>query len=198
MPLDLPDRSPDADGRRQRGGFAYFGTFDVNVDEGYVVHQVVGSPMAPQWVGRGTRALLRVLRQPPQLVAEERPGSHHGHADLAPSGIAGPNTTGAHRGQTRMCRPLDRADRVAVRVVRAVRDPSRTQLAAVARTDDDGGRSRRPGTARDMEHDGERGLADHDSGPGLVVPHRVGRYRVRDIGRGGRRLCPAAGRVVPA
>ena len=53
MPLDLPNRSPDADGRRQRGGFAYFGTFDVNVDEGYVVHQVVGSPMAPQWVGRG-------------------------------------------------------------------------------------------------------------------------------------------------
>ena len=53
MPRDLPDRSPDADGRRQRGGFAYFGTFDVNVNQGYVVHQVVGSPMAPQWVGQG-------------------------------------------------------------------------------------------------------------------------------------------------
>lgn len=52
MPLDLPDRPAEANGRRQREGFAYFGSFDVNVDEGYVVHRVVGSPMAPQWVGQ--------------------------------------------------------------------------------------------------------------------------------------------------
>lgn len=49
MPRDLPE---DEDGWSGRRGFAYFGTFEVHPEEGYVVHRVRGSPVDPDWVGR--------------------------------------------------------------------------------------------------------------------------------------------------
>ena len=52
MPQDLPERARNAGGERVRAGFAYFGTFEVDVDEGTVVHHVIGSPMSPNVVGR--------------------------------------------------------------------------------------------------------------------------------------------------
>ena len=52
MPRDLPERERNASGERVRAGFAYFGTFVVDVDKGTVVHHVLGSPMNPSVVGR--------------------------------------------------------------------------------------------------------------------------------------------------
>jgi hypothetical protein len=51
MPRDLP---LEAQGSTERvtGGFAYWGKFTVDAENGRVIHHVEGSPGAAQWVGQ--------------------------------------------------------------------------------------------------------------------------------------------------
>jgi Lipocalin-like domain len=51
MPRNLPGRAPAEAGEPIRAGFAYFSTYDLEPEEGRVVHHVIGSPMNPGWVG---------------------------------------------------------------------------------------------------------------------------------------------------
>ena len=51
MPRDLPTR-PRERGQRLSGGFAYFGSFSVDLEKSIVVHHVKGSPTTGRWVGR--------------------------------------------------------------------------------------------------------------------------------------------------
>ena len=50
MPIDLPSRAEQSS-ERTIGGFGYWGKVSWDLDNGTVTHHVVGSPMAPQWVG---------------------------------------------------------------------------------------------------------------------------------------------------
>ena len=50
MPVDLPERVAQSN-ERVSGGFAYWGTFDVDLDKEIVIHHVAGSAIRPQWVG---------------------------------------------------------------------------------------------------------------------------------------------------
>lgn len=51
MPRDLPLQARDTT-ERVTGGFAYWGTVSIDVENARVIHHVVGSPGAAQWVGQ--------------------------------------------------------------------------------------------------------------------------------------------------
>ncbi|MEX2582271.1 MAG: lipocalin-like domain-containing protein [Gemmatimonadota bacterium] len=56
MPRDLPQQAEGAaPGEMPRAGFAYFSTYEVHPDEGYVIHNVVGSPMGATLTNTGLR-----------------------------------------------------------------------------------------------------------------------------------------------
>jgi len=48
MHRDFPQRPPGAQGA---AGFAYFGTIEIVPEEGFIVHNVVGTPMIQSWPG---------------------------------------------------------------------------------------------------------------------------------------------------
>ena len=54
MPNNLPERAEAAGSDEWMvGGFAYFGTAEIDVAEGTVTHHVVGSQIRPELVGVG-------------------------------------------------------------------------------------------------------------------------------------------------
>ncbi len=53
MPKDLPELDRASDDERARRGFAYFGKFQINIEEGTVTHHLIGSPVAARSVGEG-------------------------------------------------------------------------------------------------------------------------------------------------
>ena len=52
MPKDLPELDRASGGERvRRGGFAYFGKFQIDIEQGTVTHHLIGSPVAARSVG---------------------------------------------------------------------------------------------------------------------------------------------------
>ena len=49
MSVNLPESATQSS-ERVSGGFAYWGTFDVDLDKKIVIHHVAGSAIRPQWV----------------------------------------------------------------------------------------------------------------------------------------------------
>ncbi len=53
MPNDLPELDRASGDERLRRGFAYFGKFEIDTEEGTVTHHLVGSPASARSVGEG-------------------------------------------------------------------------------------------------------------------------------------------------
>lgn len=53
MPNDLPELDRASGDERVRRGFAYFGTFEIDTEEGTVTHHLIGSPASARSVGEG-------------------------------------------------------------------------------------------------------------------------------------------------
>ncbi len=53
MPNALPELDRASSDGRVRRGFAYFGTFEIDTEEGSVTHHLIGSPVAARSVGDG-------------------------------------------------------------------------------------------------------------------------------------------------
>ena len=53
MPNALPELDRASSDGRVRRGFAYFGKFEIDTEEGSVTHHLIGSPMAARSVGEG-------------------------------------------------------------------------------------------------------------------------------------------------
>jgi len=50
MPKNLPERAAGSS-ERVTGGFAYWGSVSIDVENNIVIHHVEGSPLVPGWVG---------------------------------------------------------------------------------------------------------------------------------------------------
>ena len=53
MPNDLPELDRAAGDERVQRGFAYFGKFEIDTEEGTVTHHLIGSPIAARSVSEG-------------------------------------------------------------------------------------------------------------------------------------------------
>ncbi len=51
MPKDLPELDRASGDERVRRGFAYFGKFQIDIEQGTVTHHLIGSPVAARSVG---------------------------------------------------------------------------------------------------------------------------------------------------
>ena len=58
MPNDLPELDRASGDARVRRGFAYFGKFEVDSEQGTVTHHLIGSPRVGTICGRGLGAAL--------------------------------------------------------------------------------------------------------------------------------------------